>query len=70
MRWRWPASRLSGPTVASESRSPGNFVLGYWLGGALTSKGYATEACKTLIAYGKAAVGATTIYAGVTKGNA
>ncbi len=51
------------------ARTPGNFVLGYWLGGEFTGKGYATAACKALIAYGKAKLGATTIYAGVTKGN-
>jgi RimJ/RimL family protein N-acetyltransferase len=51
-------------------RTPGNFVLGYWLGGEFTGKGYATAACKALIAHGKAELGATTIYAGVTKGNA
>jgi ribosomal-protein-serine acetyltransferase len=50
-------------------RTPGNFVLGYWLGGQFTGKGYATAACGALIAYGKAKLGATTIYAGVTKGN-
>ena len=50
-------------------RTPGDFVLGYWLGGEFTGKGYATEACRALIAYGKAELGATNIYAGVTKGN-
>jgi RimJ/RimL family protein N-acetyltransferase len=50
-------------------RTPGNFVLGYWLGSQFTGKGYAKAACKALIAYGKAELGATTIYAGVTKGN-
>ena len=50
-------------------RTPGNFVLGYWLGGEYTGRGYATAACRALIAYGKAKLGATTIYAGVTKGN-
>jgi RimJ/RimL family protein N-acetyltransferase len=39
-------------------------------GGEFTSKGYATAACEALIAYGKAQLGARTIYAGVTKGNA
>jgi RimJ/RimL family protein N-acetyltransferase len=39
------------------------------LGGEFTGRGYATAACKALIAYGKAELGATTIYAGVTKGN-
>ncbi len=51
-------------------RTPGNFVLGYWLGSQFTGKGYATAACKALIVYGKAELVATTIWAGVTKGNA
>jgi RimJ/RimL family protein N-acetyltransferase len=51
-------------------RTPGDFVLGYWLGSDFTGKGYATAACKALIAYGKAELGATTIWAGVTEGNA
>jgi RimJ/RimL family protein N-acetyltransferase len=51
-------------------RTPGNFVLGYWLGSQFTGKGYATAACQALIAYGKAELDATNIWAGVTKGNA
>jgi len=51
-------------------RTLGNFVLGYWLGGEYTGKGYATAACKALIAHGKVELGASAIYAGVTKGNA
>ena len=50
-------------------RSPGHFVLGYWPGGESTGRGYATAACRALIGYGKAALGATDIFAGVTKGN-
>jgi RimJ/RimL family protein N-acetyltransferase len=50
-------------------RTAGNFVLGYWLGCEYTGRGYATMACRALIAYGKAELGATTVYAGVTKGN-
>ena len=50
-------------------RTHGNFVLAYWLGGEFTGKGYATAACQALIAYGKAELGATIIWAGVTKGN-
>jgi RimJ/RimL family protein N-acetyltransferase len=51
------------------ARTPGNFVLGYWLGREFTGKGYATAACKALIAYSKAELGARNVYAGVTKGN-
>ena len=51
-------------------RTPGNFVLGYWLGGEFTGKGYDTATCNVLIAYGRVELNATTIYAGVTKGNA
>lgn len=51
-------------------RLPGHFVLGYWLGEAYTGKGYATVACRALIAYAREYLGATAIFAGVTKGNA
>lgn len=50
-------------------RAPGHFVIGYWLGHDSTGKGYATMACRALIEYGKAELGATAIFAGVTKGN-
>lgn len=50
-------------------RTTEDFVLGYWLGGAFTGKGYATAACAALITYGQEALGARTIWAGVTKGN-
>jgi len=65
----WFDRQLVG-RVDLNPRTPGNFVLGYWLGGEYTGKGYATAACKALITYGKVELGATTIYAGVTKGNA
>ena len=44
-------------------------MLGYWLGGEYTGKGYATAACTALIAYGLEVLGARTMWAGVTKGN-
>jgi RimJ/RimL family protein N-acetyltransferase len=65
--------RLDGQLIGRadlNARTFGNFVLGYWLGSQYTGRGYATAACKALIAYGKAELSATTIYAGVTKGNA
>jgi ribosomal-protein-serine acetyltransferase len=65
----WLDGRLIGRTDLN-ARTPGNFVLSYWLGGEFTGKGYATAACQALIAYGKAELGARTVYAGVTKGNA
>ena len=50
-------------------RTPGHFVIGYWLGHQHTGRGYATIACRALIEYGKDTLGATDIFAGVTKGN-
>jgi ribosomal-protein-serine acetyltransferase len=65
----WLNEQLIG-RVDLNPRTQGNFVLAYWLGGEFTGKGYATAACQALIAYSKAALGATNIWAGVTKGNA
>jgi ribosomal-protein-serine acetyltransferase len=50
-------------------REAGNFVLGYWLDQEHTGHGYATVACTTLIEFGRSALQATDIWAGVTKGN-
>lgn len=50
-------------------RVPGHLVIGYWLGGEYTGNGYATMACKALIQHGQDRLGATDIFAGVTKGN-
>lgn len=50
-------------------RAPGRFVIGYWLGGDYTGNGYVTMACKALIHDGQNRLGATDIFAGVTKGN-
>jgi ribosomal-protein-serine acetyltransferase len=64
----WLDRRLIGRADLN-ARTPGNVVLSYWLGREFTGKGYATAACAALIAYGKAELGATNVYAGVTKGN-
>ena len=64
----WLGEHLIG-RVDLNPRTPGDFVLGYWLGGEYTGQGYATTACAALIAYGQEALGARTIWAGVTKGN-
>src|SRR4051812_6010418 len=64
----WLDDHLIG-RVDLNPHSPGNVVLGYWLGREYTGKGYATVACRALIDYGKIALGARTAWAGVTKGN-
>lgn len=64
----WLADRLIGRTDLSP-RAPGHFVLGYWLGSDVTGNGYATMACQALLRYGRDTLGATDVYAGVTKGN-
>jgi len=64
----WLDEQLIG-RVDLNPRTDGNFVLAYWLGGEFTGEGYATAACQALIAYGKAELGATNIWVGVTKGN-
>lgn len=64
----WLDGTLIG-RVDLSPRVPGHFVLGYCLGGEHTGRGYATMACRALIEYGKAKLGATNIFAGVTKGN-
>lgn len=64
----WVNNSLTG-RVDLSPREPGEFVLGYWLAEKATGKGYATAACKASIDYGKKYLGATDIYAGVTKGN-
>lgn len=50
-------------------KAPGKCVIGYWLGAAFTGHGYATEACRTLIDYGRIPLAIDDVYAGVTKGN-
>ncbi len=65
----WLRDTLVGRVDVSP-RLPGHFVIGYWLGSEYTGKGYATLACKALIQYARDHLGATDIFAGVTKGNA
>lgn len=65
----WLSDQLIG-RVDLSPRTAGDFVLGYWLGGEFTGKGYATTACAALITYAQTVLGARTIWAGVTKGNA
>jgi ribosomal-protein-serine acetyltransferase len=65
----WLNDALIG-RVDLNQRTPEDVVLGYWLGDEYTGQGYGTLACQALIDYGKAALGARTVWAGVTKGNA
>lgn len=64
----WLNDRLIGRADLSP-RAPGHLVIGYWLGSEYTGRGYTTIACTTLIHYGRNNLGATDIYAGMTKGN-
>ncbi|MFI8320698.1 GNAT family N-acetyltransferase [Streptomyces sp. NPDC085529] len=48
---------------------PPKYGLGYWLDHEATGQGYATAACRALIEYGAAVLGATDVFAGVTHGN-
>ncbi|MEU3607028.1 GNAT family N-acetyltransferase [Streptomyces sp. NPDC035033] len=48
---------------------PPKYGFGYWLDHEATGHGYATAACRALIEYGAAALGATDVFAGVTHGN-
>ncbi|MFD8013604.1 GNAT family N-acetyltransferase [Streptomyces sp. NPDC058955] len=49
--------------------NPPKYGLGYWLDHEATGHGYATAACRALIEYGAAVLGATDVFAGVTHGN-
>jgi len=64
----WLNDTLIGRADVSP-RLPGHIVIGYWLGSEYTGNGYATIACKALIAYARDHLDATDIFAGVTKGN-
>jgi RimJ/RimL family protein N-acetyltransferase len=64
----WLAHMLVG-RVDLVPRERGNFVVGYWLDQEHTGHGFATAACEALIEYGESALGATDVWAGVTKGN-
>lgn len=64
----WLNENLIG-RIDLSARAEGHYVIGYWLGSEYTGKGYATAACASLTEYGHSRLGATDIYAGVTKGN-
>jgi RimJ/RimL family protein N-acetyltransferase len=64
----WLAQTLIG-RVDLIPRGPGIFVIGYWLGHDFVGHGYATAACRALLAHARAVLGAVTVYAGVTRGN-
>jgi fructoselysine 6-kinase len=64
----WLGDALIG-RVDLASREAGNFVLGFWLDHEHTGHGYATASCAALIDYGRSILGATDVWAGVTKGN-
>jgi ribosomal-protein-serine acetyltransferase len=64
----WNDDALIG-RIDLHEKEPGKFVLGYWLGSSYTGHGYATIACRAIIAYAGEAMDASEIYAGVTKGN-
>ncbi len=49
--------------------NPPKYGFGYWLDHEATGHGYATAACRALIEYGAAVLGATDVFAGVTHGN-
>ena len=46
-----------------------NAVLGYWLDRDRLGSGFATAACRALLAYGAAELDVTDVWAGVTHGN-
>jgi RimJ/RimL family protein N-acetyltransferase len=50
-------------------RDDRNVVLGYWLDGTHTGRGYATAACEALIEYARHGLSVADVWAGVTKGN-
>ena len=64
----WNDDTLIG-RIDLHEKEPGKFVLGYWLGSTYTGHGYATMACRAIIAYAREAMVASEISAGVTKGN-
>jgi ribosomal-protein-serine acetyltransferase len=64
----WLDRELTG-RVDLVPKEPGIFVIGYWLGRDFLGRGYMTVACRALLAHARADLGASTVYAGVTKGN-
>ena len=65
----WNGFGLVGRADLNAVRS-GHFVVGYWLGEGQTGRGFATAAVRALIDFGRAVLGATEFWAGVTHGNA
>jgi RimJ/RimL family protein N-acetyltransferase len=55
--------------IALVAVDPPTFGLGYWLAENACGRGLATLALATLIQYASAELGATDLYAGVTRGN-
>jgi RimJ/RimL family protein N-acetyltransferase len=50
-------------------RDPGHVVIGYWLAEPATGRGSMTAAIETLLGHARSDLGATDVWAGVTKGN-
>lgn len=48
---------------------PPRYGLGYWLGEDVTGRGFATTAVGALLRYAGVELGATDVFAGVTRGN-
>lgn len=65
----WDGNTIVGRVDLTPGEDVGKYVLGYWLGPQYTGRGYATVACTAIIEHGRTSLGATEIYAGVTKGN-
>ena len=64
----WASNELVG-RVDLNPVAPGVFVLGYWLGGSYTGRGYATESARAILDHGRRSLSAREFWAGVTHGN-
>ena len=64
----WLGSQLIG-RVDLNPVNPPHYAIGYWLSGDSTGHGYMTRVCRAAISYGRDALRATDIFAGVTHGN-
>jgi RimJ/RimL family protein N-acetyltransferase len=64
----WLGSELIGQ-VDLNPVDPPHYTIGYWLSGDRTGHGHLTRACRAAIRYGRDALSATDIFAGVTHGN-
>ena len=64
----WLGSWLIG-RVGLNPVNPPHYTIGYWLSSDRSGNGYMTRACRAAISYGRDALGATDIFAGVTHGN-